>query len=152
MLSGPDFSYTPALNVNLRAVHGHHLPTSCFFSNSCCSWFISPPARLFNLRLDLYPSVPDLLFSKPPSLNILAKYQNMPAQVYFVITNNTLHCWSLGQRARLSTQTKANSPLAQNANSQPDSGKSQNIVKVHVERPGPVDQEQELLCVCVSQM
>lgn len=145
MLVWPDFSHTPALNVNLRIARAHLLPASLFFSNSSSSWFISPPAPLFNLR-----SATVLLFSKPPpSLNILAKYHNMPAQVYFVITNNTLQCWSRGQRARLSTQTKANSPLAQNANSQPDSGKSQNIVTVCVERPGPADLSRSPLCVCV---
>lgn len=39
---------------------------SCFLSNSSSPWFISPPALLFNLRLDHRPSAAVLLFTKPP--------------------------------------------------------------------------------------
>lgn len=94
---------------------------SCFLSNSSSPWFISPPAPLFNLRLDHRLSTTVLLFTKPappaplPRLNILAKHQTTPVQVYFVITNNTSQCWSSGQRAGLSTQTKGSNPLEQNA-------------------------------------
>lgn len=47
-----------------------------------------------------------------------------------MITNNNL---SVLKPEGDCPQTKANSPLEQNANTGPDSGKSQNIVKVHVE-------------------